>query len=123
MASSGVAHPSDDAVVLGKLLAVWTTEAIVSAPVVALVLHQEQETATCMSEMAEPSFRVNVFAAPPGKYMAAKCCEITSPVRASAPIVGFIFVSPVSKNVCDFSHCCEGNKVEARFCRQGLVCY
>lgn len=56
---------------LGKAFAVRATKTIVGPPRVALVFHQEQQTATCMSEVGEASLWVPVFAAPPRKDVPA----------------------------------------------------
>ncbi len=66
-----------------------------------------------MCQMAEASLGILVFATPPGKDMPAKCCEVSAPVGSACPIIGFVFISAIGKNVRDLSHCCKGNEVEA----------
>ena len=58
---------------LGECLAVWTSKTVVFTPAVALVLHQKDQAAASVSEVAEAGFWVFVFTAPPGKQVTAEC--------------------------------------------------
>ena len=72
MAAGGVAHLCIDAVVLGKCLAVWTSETVISSPAISLVLHQKDEATASVSKVAKARFRILVFTSPPGKQVTAK---------------------------------------------------
>lgn len=57
--------------------------------------------------MAEACLRVPVFATPPSEQVPAQRREVPTPVRATAPIVGFVFIGAVGKNISDFPDCSE----------------
>ena len=57
---------------LGECLAVWTSKTVVFTPAVALVLHQKDQAAASVSEVAKASFWIFVLAAPPGKQVTAE---------------------------------------------------
>ena len=61
-----------DPIVLGEGLTVWAAKAVIRPPAIPLVLHQEDETAASVSEVAESSLGIFVLSSPPGKEVAAE---------------------------------------------------
>ena len=56
---------------LGESLAIGSSEAIIGAPLVALVFHEKDQATTCMSQVTEACLFIFVLAAPPSKDMPA----------------------------------------------------
>ncbi len=52
--------------------------------------------------------------------MPAQRREVPAPVRATAPIIGFIFISSEGKDISDFPDCSKGDEIETCLSRQGL---
>jgi hypothetical protein len=71
------------AIVLGEVMPIWSKEAVVLTPPVALVFHEEEQAATGMSEVREAGLWIGVLAAPPREEMAAKGGKIAPPVGAA----------------------------------------
>ena len=61
-----------DPIVLGEGLTVWAAKSVIRPPAISLVLHQEDETAASVSEVAESGLGVFVLSSPPGKEVAAE---------------------------------------------------
>ena len=65
---------------LDEWLIVGLDEAIVGAPTVALVLHQEHQAAAGMGEVAEAGFGIKVFATPPSEQVPEQGGEVPPPI-------------------------------------------
>ncbi len=68
-----------------------------------------------MCEVREACLWILVFTTPPGKNVAAKSCVVALPVRSTAPIIGFVLISAIGKDICYLPNSREGDEVEPSF--------
>lgn len=83
-------------------------KAVIRAPTVAEVLHEEEQATGGMGQVAEAGIWVEFFAAPPGEEVAKKGGEIATPFGAFTPVVSPVGVCAVGQNLSYLVESAEG---------------